>query len=223
MDYGGLKSGLYIFCVYFTVCGPLQSTTNQNFIVDPNIQHANVVQPAESILTQMKLLDSPGFKDGLAYGLTKAQSNAVHQIVNNSNNNMVQSATAPMTINNNSIINNICQQPSSMQQQLQHQQQIIQNNLCLPGVSTQITTTTTIQSPANNQSGAGISNNKQKNLPRKHRQVTLPFDNNNLTSSEAQQVRSQPIGEDDNSSFIRTCLEETFQQKVRFEIAVFID
>lgn len=201
------------------MCGPLQSTTNQNFIIDPNIQHANVVQPAESILAQMKLLDSPGFKDGLAYGLTKAQSNAVHQIVNNNNNNnsnVVQSTTA-MTINNNNNSINNCQQPM---QQLHHQ-----NNLCLPGVSAQMTTTTTIQSPSSaNQPGSGgaSSNNKQKNLLRKNRQtVASPFDNN-LTSSEAQQVRSQPVGEDDNTNFIRTCLEETFQQKVRIYMGVLV-
>lgn len=95
--------------------------TNQNFIIDPNIMahgHATAaasVQQTESILTQMKLLQSAGFKDGLAYGLTKAQS-AVSQIVNQQQQQ------------NN--INNI--NPTGINPQ---HQQIIQNNLCMPSSS----------------------------------------------------------------------------------------
>lgn len=61
----------------FHGCQP-EMIPNQTFIIDPN----NTQTPTESsILTQMKLLQSAGFKDGLAYGLTKAQS-AVNQMVN---------------------------------------------------------------------------------------------------------------------------------------------
>lgn len=49
---------------------------NQTFIIDSTTQQTSDA----SLLTQMKLLQSAGFKDGLAYGLTKAQS-AVNQMV----------------------------------------------------------------------------------------------------------------------------------------------
>lgn len=140
---------------------------NQNFIIDPTMPtlgHPANVEQTESILAQMKLLQSAGYKGGLTYGLTKAQSNAVNQIINNNTNNVMNSAS----------------------------QQMIQNNLCLPTQST--------------------SNNKQKNLLRKNNRQTSPFENN-LSSAE-QQLRSQPIGEDDSSTYIRSCLEDQIQQKV---------
>lgn len=91
---------------------PQGDMQNQNFIIDPN-QMAQ--QPTESsILTQMKLLQSAGFKDGLAYGLTKAQS-AVNQMVNQQNTNNMNLAPCgnqhqPM------ITNNLCMVSSSNKQ-----------------------------------------------------------------------------------------------------------
>jgi ankyrin repeat domain-containing protein 17 len=71
----------------FQGCQP-EMIPNQTFIIDPNTQ-----TPTESsILTQMKLLQSAGFKDGLAYGLTKAQS-AVNQMVNQQPPNNISVAT----------------------------------------------------------------------------------------------------------------------------------
>ncbi|GAB0092386.1 Ankyrin repeat [Sergentomyia squamirostris] len=46
---------------------------------------------------------------------------------------------------------------------------------------------------------------KQKGLTRKSRSSVIPYDSN-LTTSEAQQVRSQPLGEDENSIYVTTNL-----------------
>lgn len=83
---------------------------NQNFIIDPNTQS----QTESSILTQMKLLQSAGFKDGLAYGLTKAQS-AVNQMVNQQTTNNMNVAPCgnqhqPM------LTNNLCMSSSTNKQ-----------------------------------------------------------------------------------------------------------
>lgn len=87
---------------------------NQNFIIsDPN---AMTQTPTDSsILTQMKLLQSAGFKDGLAYGLTKAQT-AVNQMVNQqqTTNNM---NVAPCGNQHQPIItNNLCMASSTNKQ-----------------------------------------------------------------------------------------------------------
>lgn len=88
---------------------------NQNFIIDPNTMTQS--PPESSILTQMKLLQSAGFKDGLAYGLTKAQS-AVNQMVSQqtttSTNNM---NVAPCGNQHQPMItNNLCMTSSSNKQ-----------------------------------------------------------------------------------------------------------
>lgn len=85
---------------------------NQNFIIDPN----NMTQPQSesSILTQMKLLQSAGFKDGLAYGLTKAQT-AVNQMVNQQTTNNMN--LAPCANQHQPMItNNLCMTSSSNKQ-----------------------------------------------------------------------------------------------------------
>lgn len=86
---------------------------NQNFIIDPN---SMTQSPTESsILNQMKLLQSAGFKDGLAYGLTKAQT-AVSQMVNQQTptNNM---NVAPCGNQHQPMItNNLCMASSSNKQ-----------------------------------------------------------------------------------------------------------
>lgn len=86
---------------------------NQNFIIDPN---SMTQSPTESsILNQMKLLQSAGFKDGLAYGLNKAQT-AVSQMVNQHTptNNM---NVAPCGNQHQPMItNNLCMASSSNKQ-----------------------------------------------------------------------------------------------------------
>lgn len=85
---------------------------NQNFIMDPS----SITQsPTESsILTQMKLLQSAGFKDGLAYGLTKAQS-AVNQMVNQQTTNNMN--VVPCVNQHQPMItNNLCMASSSNKQ-----------------------------------------------------------------------------------------------------------
>lgn len=85
---------------------------NQNFIIDPNTM--TQPQSESSILTQMKLLQSAGFKDGLAYGLTKAQT-AVNQMVNQqttNNMNMTPCANQHQPM----ITNNLCLTSSSNKQ-----------------------------------------------------------------------------------------------------------
>ncbi len=89
---------------------------NQNFIIDPNvIQQHHQQQTEASIMTQMKLLQSTGFKDGLAYGLTKGQ-NAVNQMIQQNTNNINVSTCTAL-------------------QQQQHQA-MMTNNLCMPSSST---------------------------------------------------------------------------------------
>jgi ankyrin repeat domain-containing protein 17 len=88
---------------------------NQNFIIDPN---AMTQSPTESsILTQMKLLQSAGFKDGLAYGLTKAQS-AVNQMVNQQTTTTTNNMNVAPCGNQHQpmITNNLCMTSSSNKQ-----------------------------------------------------------------------------------------------------------
>lgn len=59
-----------------------------------------------------------------------------------------------------------------------------------------------------NQTAIQCSSNKQKSLLRKNRHT---FETN-LTTSEVQQVRSQPIGEDENTNLVTTQFEDHFQQ-----------
>lgn len=85
---------------------------NQNFIIDPNTMAQSPTE--SSILTQMKLLQSAGFKDGLAYGLTKAQS-AVNQMVNQQTTNNMN--VAPCANQHQPMItNNLCMASSSNKQ-----------------------------------------------------------------------------------------------------------
>lgn len=105
---------------------------NQNFIIDPNViqQHHQQAATEASIMTQMKLLQSTGFKDGLAYGLTKGQ-NAVNQMIQQNTNNM----------------NVVAQCPGNVTSVQQHQA-MITNNLCMPSSSA---TTTSSASASNKQ------------------------------------------------------------------------
>lgn len=76
---------------------------NQNYIIDQNLMSQ---VSDSSMLSQMKLLQSTGFKDGLAYGLTKGQ-NAVSSIINQQNGNNIN----VVTCNNQQpplIPNNLC-------------------------------------------------------------------------------------------------------------------
>lgn len=103
---------------------------NQNFIIDPNViqqHHQQQAATEASIMTQMKLLQSTGFKDGLAYGLTKGQ-NAVNQMIQQNTNNM-----------------NVVPCPNAAVQQ---HQAMITNNLCMPSSST--TTTSASNKQKNN-------------------------------------------------------------------------
>lgn len=86
---------------------------NQNFIIsDPNSMTPTPTD--SSILTQMKLLQSAGFKDGLAYGLTKAQT-AVNQMVNQQTTNNMN--VAPCSNQHQPIItNNLCMTSSTNKQ-----------------------------------------------------------------------------------------------------------
>lgn len=82
---------------------------NPNFTIDP------LQSPTEPSILQMKLLQSAGFKDGLAYGLTKAQS-AVNQMVNQqtTTNNM---NVAPCGNQHQPMVaNNLCMASSSNKQ-----------------------------------------------------------------------------------------------------------
>jgi ankyrin repeat protein len=89
-----------------------QDLQNQNFIIDPNAAQS----PTESsILTQMKLLQSAGFKDGLAYGLTKAQS-AVNQMVSQQATNNMNVAPCSGSQHQPMITNNLCMASSSNKQ-----------------------------------------------------------------------------------------------------------
>ena len=89
-----------------------QELQNQNFIVDSSVAHS----PTESsILTQMKLLQSAGFKDGLAYGLTKAQS-AVNQMVNQQTTNNINMLPCGGNQQQPMITNNLCIASSSNKQ-----------------------------------------------------------------------------------------------------------
>lgn len=85
---------------------------NQNFIIDPNTMAQSPTE--SSILTQLKLLESAGFKDGLAYGLTKAKS-AVDQMVNQQTTNNMN--VAPCANQHQPMItNNLCMASSSNKQ-----------------------------------------------------------------------------------------------------------
>jgi len=86
---------------------------NQNFIIDPSTMTQQ--QTESSILTQMKLLQSAGFKDGLAYGLTKAQS-AVNQIVNQQGTNNMNAVPCGNQQHQPMITNNLCMTSSSNKQ-----------------------------------------------------------------------------------------------------------
>lgn len=88
---------------------------NQNFIIDPNVMTQSPTE--SSILTQMKLLQSAGFKDGLAYGLTKAQS-AVNQMVNQQTTTTTNNMNVPPCGNQHQpmITNNLCMTSSTNKQ-----------------------------------------------------------------------------------------------------------
>lgn len=87
---------------------------NQNFIIDPNSMTQS--QTESSVLNQMKLLQSAGFKDGLAYGLTKAQS-AVNQMVNQQTTTTNNMNVAPCGNQHQPMItNNLCMASSSNKQ-----------------------------------------------------------------------------------------------------------
>lgn len=89
-----------------------QELQNQNFIIDPNAAQS----PTESsILTQMKLLQSAGFKDGLAYGLNKAQS-AVNQMVNQQTTNNMNVVPCSGNQHQPIISNNLSMASSSNKQ-----------------------------------------------------------------------------------------------------------
>ncbi|XP_055679921.1 ankyrin repeat and KH domain-containing protein mask isoform X9 [Lutzomyia longipalpis] len=68
------------------------------------------------------------------------------------------------------------------------------------------------QPPNNVASGNQQITAKQKGLSRKGRPSVIPYDSN-LTTSEAQQVRSQPLGEDENSIYVTTNLP-TAEKKI---------
>lgn len=93
---------------------PADMMQNQNFIIDPNSMAQSPTD--SSILTQMKLLQSAGFKDGLAFGLTKAQS-AVNQMVNQQTTTTNNMNVAPCANQHQPMItNNLCMASSSNKQ-----------------------------------------------------------------------------------------------------------
>lgn len=86
---------------------------NQNFTIEPNTMAQSPTE--SSILSQMKLLQSAGFKDGLAYGLTKAQS-AVNHMVNQQTNTNNMNVTSYANQHQSMITNNLCMASSSNKQ-----------------------------------------------------------------------------------------------------------
>ncbi|XP_059621039.1 ankyrin repeat and KH domain-containing protein mask isoform X3 [Phlebotomus argentipes] len=87
----------------------------------------------------------------------------------------------------NQIVGNVGVVDANQQLQQQQQQHIVP------------------QPPNNVASGNQQITAKQKGLSRKGRPSVIPYDSN-LTTSEAQQVRSQPLGEDENSIYVTTTL-----------------
>uniref|UniRef100_A0A336L5G5 CSON003381 protein n=1 Tax=Culicoides sonorensis TaxID=179676 RepID=A0A336L5G5_CULSO len=163
---------------------------NPNSLLDPNSALAAAAamgstpgQQESSIIAQMRLLQiqNEGFKDGLMQGLAKAQPGLLNNTVNTASNNR----------NNGQL--------AMPQPQLQQQQQQQQSNVSSTGSQTNY--------------GSSTAGGKQKSLLRKNRQQnqqqTQQFSTNSstamsapahmhdqdLTLSEAQQVRSQPIGD----------------------------
>ncbi|XP_055381299.1 ankyrin repeat and KH domain-containing protein mask isoform X2 [Condylostylus longicornis] len=140
-------------------------------------------QQEEALIAKMRLFQlHAGFEDGLAHGLSRTQPDVLNQIINNVNasntNNNASNATNLIQQTTNNNINTVTANQS--------------NNLIASGTnnnnSTSVSTATSISTTS-----------KQKSVLRKNRLPPLSFELN-LTSSEAQQVRSQPLGEDDSSS-----------------------
>lgn len=111
---------------------------NQNFIIDPN---SMTQSPTETtILNQMKLLQSAGFKDGLAYGLTKAQS-AVNQMVSQQTTTTTNNMNVAPCGNQHQpmITNNLCLASSS------NKQKNVSRKKCSSGSFTESQTVGTIE------------------------------------------------------------------------------
>lgn len=150
-----------------------QMLANSNVFLDGNIASTD-----PSILTQMRLIQMQGFKDGLAHGLSRAPAQQQ-------------------------------QQQTILSQQIPSHLAAAQQQIILQGTNN----ATVVQQQQQTTGVAGVPvGNKQRSLLRKKQQPTStpaagaavasqqqqqpsPFEAN-LTSSEAQQVRSEPIGED---------------------------
>lgn len=169
---------------------------NPNFIIDPMPTSAVQQQQNDSSI-QMKILQSTGFKDGLAYGLTKGQS-AVSQIINQQSNN------------NNT--NNMNVAPCSTQQH----QTLITNNLatCLPSSSSK-TSSSNKQKNISRKKCSSSSNNN--NAPTAS-VTTLATSSSSLDSPQISEVaRGAGVGEEEsNSLHIKSSLD-----KVRKKILIF--
>ncbi|XP_062555858.1 ankyrin repeat and KH domain-containing protein mask-like isoform X3 [Armigeres subalbatus] len=185
-----------------------QMLANSNVFLDGNIASTD-----PSILHQMRMIQMQGFKDGLAQGLSRTPGQQQQQ------------QQQQQTILSQQIPSHL----AAAHQQQQHQQIILQG--------TNNATVVTQQQQTAGVAGVPVGNKQQRSLLRKKQQPTStataatvsqpqqpsPFEAN-LTSSEAQQVRSEPIGEDNGgggqqqqraSVVMRSDYEAQYQKQMR--------
>ncbi|XP_063705994.1 ankyrin repeat and KH domain-containing protein mask-like isoform X2 [Culicoides brevitarsis] len=155
---------------------------NPNALLDANSALAAAAamgntpgQQESSIIAQMRLLQiqNEGFKDGLMQGLAKAQPG----LLNNNNNNNANRGAQQLVM------------PPQMQQSTQTNVAAAQTGT---GAATTTTTTTGKQKSVLRKNRQQIANNANANAAH--------YQEQDLTLSEAQQVRSQPIGADGNEN-----------------------
>ncbi|XP_037909760.1 ankyrin repeat and KH domain-containing protein mask isoform X3 [Hermetia illucens] len=177
---------------------PLITNTPEGFVMDPNSrdlqqeQQQQQQQQNDPLYNKMRLF--PMHAAAAAGGLEDGLAHGLSQP---------------------SFVNQILSHTKQHQSQ-QQQQQISNNTNNIATTNNNNNNNVNNNNTTNNQNNTSGNLTKQKSLLRKNRQAPVPFELN-LTNSEVQQVRSQPLGEDDANSFYISAAKQQQQQRKMIE------